>query len=254
MARNWWVAGLPVFSPHTLHQRACSSLRGGHWNGYHSPTLPLMVLVLLIHMHGGFFLMGAPFGGSRSLVHLMQGCTGFTLVFGIHIASREATFCHPCFPCEWAFALCVVCKFMLVLLFDWGLRLCVSFVHDWELDFSPVLGLCNVAIILIVSLGLLSSPGFGFLLGCWGCKHLLWLLLSCFGHARAKNNSEALFDLNCVSPFCLGLSPCYLYLLHGAVNYLSYCGMHWLVFGLLRVGLEARYAWENWCLEPLRQS
>ena len=73
-----------------------------------------------------------------------------------------------------------------------------------------------------MSLWLLMYLGFG-------------LLLSCFGHARAKNNFEAWFDLNCVSPFCWGLSPCYLYLLHGAVNCLPYCGMYWLVFRLLRV-------------------
>ena len=72
---------------------------------------------------------------------------------------------------------------------------------------------------------------------------VLWgLLLSCFVHARAKHNSEALFDLNCVSPFCLGLSPYCLYLLPIVVDCLFYYGMQWLVFGLLRVGLEARYA------------
>ena len=72
---------------------------------------------------------------------------------------------------------------------------------------------------------------------------VLWgLLLSCFGHARAKNNSEALFDLNFVSTFGLGLSPCCLHLLRRAVNYLFYCGIQWLVFRLLRVGLEAGYA------------
>ena len=84
-------------------------------------------------------------------------------------------------------------------------------------------------------LWLLIYPGFGLL-------RLLGLLLSFFGHARVKNNSEALFDLNCVSPFGLGLSPYCLHLLHRVVNYLFYCSMQWLVFGLLRVGLEAGYA------------
>ena len=71
---------------------------------------------------------------------------------------------------------------------------------------------------------------------------LLGLLLSFFGHARAKNNSESLLDLNCVSPFCLGLSACCLHVLHRAVNCLFYYDIQWLVFGMLRVGLEAGYA------------
>ena len=68
------------------------------------------------------------------------------------------------------------------------------------------------------------------------------LLLSYFGHARAKNNSELSCGLEPCSSFCLGLSPCGLHLLHRAVNCLFCCGMHWFVFGLLRVGLKAGYA------------
>ena len=98
----------------------------------------------------------------------------------------------------------------------------------------PILGLCKVAIFFIVSLWLLMYPGFG-------------LLLSCFIHARAKSNSE----LSCGSELCftcwLGLSPGCLFLLHRVVNGLFCCGMQWLVFGLLWVGLEAGYAWEDWC-------
>ena len=70
------------------------------------------------------------------------------------------------------------------------------------------------------------------------------LLLSFFGHARAKNNVE----LSCGSELCftcwVGLPPGCLCLLHRAVNGLFCCGMQWLVFGLLRVGLEAGYASE----------
>ena len=91
-------------------------------------------------------------------------------------------------------------------------------------------------------------------LGCWSslvlvvaCANIFWVPLSCFGHARAKNNSESTCWLELCSPFRLGLSPCCLYLLHRAVNCLFYYDMQWLVFGLLRVVLEAGYAWENWC-------
>ena len=51
------------------------------------------------------------------------------------------------------------------------------------------------------------------------------LILSCFGHARAKKNFESSCWLELCSPFHLGLSPCCLYLLHRAVNYLFYCGL-----------------------------
>ena len=37
---------------------------------------------------------------------------------------------------------------------------------------------------------------------------ILWvLLLSCFGHARAKNNSGVWLDLSYVSPFIWGCPP-----------------------------------------------
>ena len=42
--------------------------------------------------------------------------------------------------------------------------------------FFPILGLCIAATVFIVKLWLLEYPSFG-------------LLLSCFGHVRAKNNS-----------------------------------------------------------------
>ena len=74
-----------------------------------------------------------------------------------------------CFLCQcWesVFSPSTVCKFMLVLLINCGLHLCFYILQVLELDFSPVLGLCNVAIIFIVSLGLLATPGFGLLLGC----------------------------------------------------------------------------------------
>ena len=77
----------------------------------------------------------------------------------------------------------------------------------WEFGFSPVLGLCKVAIVFIVSLGC----QFTLVLGCFlvaEAADVLWgLLLSCFGHARANNNSGAWFDLNCVSPFVWGCHP-----------------------------------------------
>ena len=74
---------------------------------------------------------------------------------------------------------------------------------------------------------------FPWFLGCCVCKYLFGLLLSCFGHARAKNNSESPCLLELCSPFRLGLSPCCLHLLHRALSCLFYCGMQWLVFGLL---------------------
>ena len=78
--------------------------------------------------------------------------------------------------------------------------------------------------------------------GCCVCKCLLGMLLSCFGHARANNNSKLSCGLEPCSSFCLGLSPCGIHLLFRAVSCLFYCGMQWLVFGLLRVGLEVGYA------------
>ena len=40
----------------------------------------------------------------------------------------------------------------------------------------------------IVEIGAVVFPT---LFICCGCNYLLWLLLSCFGHARAKNNSDS---------------------------------------------------------------
>ena len=56
------------------------------------------------------------------------------------------------------------------------------------------------------------SCGFGVVVFPWfwvasWLLRLLGLLLSCFGHARAKNNSEALFNLNYVLPFVWGCHP-----------------------------------------------
>ena len=79
---------------------------------------------------------------------------------------------------------------------------------------------------------------------CCACKYLVGLLLSCFGNARAKNKSEsscltwAKFTLSFGDVTLLSSSP------SQSCELLFYCGMQWLVFGLLRIGLEARYAWE----------
>ena len=67
---------------------------------------------------------------------------------------------------------------------------CVFLCLRWEFDFSFVLRLWIVAIIHC-EFGLLMHPGFG-------------LLLSCFGHARAKNNSELSCGLEPCSPFVRG--------------------------------------------------
>ena len=61
------------------------------------------------------------------------------------------------------------------------------------LDSSSVLGLCIAVIVLIVCY-VVDAPWFG-------------LLLSCFGHDRAKNNSVFPCGLELCSFFCLGLSP-----------------------------------------------
>ena len=77
------------------------------------------------------------------------------------------------------------------------------------------------------------------------CKYLVGLLLSCFGHARENNNSEtscltwAVFTLSFGVVTLLSSPP------SQSCELLFYCGMQWLVFGLLRIGLEAGYAWEN---------
>ena len=75
--------------------------------------------------------------------------------------------------------------------------------------FFPALGLCIAAIVFIVSCGLrLSLPWlcqeycYLFIVGLWMLMHPgFGLLLSCFGHARAKNNSELSCGLSCVSSF-----------------------------------------------------
>ena len=54
MVGEWWVIGLPVFAPCTLHQQAHSSSHEGQRDGHHSPTLPLTVLVLLLDTQRGF--------------------------------------------------------------------------------------------------------------------------------------------------------------------------------------------------------
>ena len=61
------------------------------------------------------------------------------------------------------------------------------------LDSSSVLGLCMDAIVVIVCYAV-DAPWFG-------------LLLSCFGHDRAKNNSVWPCGLELCSIFCLGLYP-----------------------------------------------
>ena len=59
---------------------------------------------------------------------------------------------------------------------------------------SPLFWDCGLLPSFIVRLWLLMYPGFG-------------LLLSCFGHARAKNNYELPCGLELCFIFCLGLSP-----------------------------------------------
>ena len=77
----------------------------------------------------------------------------------------------------------------------------------WDFCFSPVLGLCNIAIVFIVSLGC----RFTLFLGCFlvsEATDVFWgLFLSFFCHSRAKNNSRVWFDLNYVSPFVWGCHP-----------------------------------------------
>ena len=74
MAGEWWLAGPPIFSPHTLHQRARSSSRGGQGNCHHSPTLPLTILGGFAQSHAGRFAPSRAhhLGDFPSLVHLTQ--------------------------------------------------------------------------------------------------------------------------------------------------------------------------------------
>ena len=50
-------------------------------------------------------------------------------------------------------------------------------------------------------------PGLGCFLVVEATDVIWVLLLSCFGHARAKNNSELPCGLELCFIFCLGLSP-----------------------------------------------
>ena len=84
----------------------------------------------------------------------------------------------------------------------------------------------------IVGLWLLKNPG----LGCFLVDEaavVIWVLLrSCFGHARAKNNSELSCGLSRVHRL-VGIVNRTSFLLHRTVKGLCCCGMQWLVFGLL---------------------
>ena len=80
-------------------------------------------------------------------------------------------------------------------------------------------GLWSVAS-FIEGLWMLMHPGFG-------------LLLSCFGHTRAKNNSELPCGLEAVFHLWFGTVPGCLCLHHRAVSGLCCCGVQWFVFVLL---------------------
>ena len=84
---------------------------------------------------------------------------------------------------------------------------CVILCPRWDFGFSPVLRLCKVSIVFIVSLGC----RFTLFLGCFlvaEAADVFWgLLLSFFGYARAKNNSGVWLDLNCASLFVWNCRP-----------------------------------------------
>ena len=105
----------------------------------------------------------------------------------------------------------------------------------------PLCRPCNVASISLYNWGYCWLT---LVLGCCVCKYLVGLLLSCFGHARAKNNSET----SCLTWVVFTLSFRVVTLLSSppsqSCEVLFYYSMQWLVFRLLRIGLEARYAWE----------
>ena len=65
---------------------------------------------------------------------------------------------------------------MLVPLSDGGLHLCFSFVQVGESDFSPVLGLCNVATVFIVSCGY----RFTLVLGCFLVVEVIGIVVELF--------------------------------------------------------------------------
>ena len=124
----------------------------------------------------------------------------------------------------------------------------------WESIFFPICRLCNVAIISLWGLGLLSSPSFGLILSYCSCKHLLgfcWVVLATLW---PRTTLSRLIYLSCVHLFVWGCHPVAFIFITERWDACFTVGMQWLVFGLFRVGLEAGYAWENWCLEPLKQS
>ena len=134
-----------------------------------------------------------------------------------------------------------------------GLRMCFPypgreldlFISMWDL-----LWVCVSPVAAVVKVCLLSSPGIWvavYATTFLGCYWVVWAMLG------PRTTLSHLIDFSCVHPFVwvvtmLSLFP------HRDVSCLFYYGMQWLVFGLLRAGLEAGYAWENWCLEPPRQS
>ena len=123
--------------------------------------------------------------------------------------------------CWLSFSLCWNCVKFPIIAVDaicCGLRLCfLVCARSWA---SPLLGDCGWLPSFIEGLWLLMHPGFG-------------LLLSCFGHARAKNNPELSYGSELCFTCWLELSPGCLCLLHRAMNGLFCCGTQWLVFRLL---------------------
>ena len=77
-------------------------------------------------------------------------------------------------------------------------RLDVGLAIDCHIRWLSFPWLCwEFCFLSIVDCGLLPS----FIVGLWLLKYLgFGLLLSCFGHARAKNKSELSCGLSCVSP------------------------------------------------------
>ena len=75
----------------------------------------------------------------------------------------------------------------------------------WEFYFLFTVG-CGWLPSFIVGLWLLKYPGLGCFLVAEAAV-IIWVLMrSCFGHARAKNNSEFPYGLELCFIFCLGLS------------------------------------------------
>ena len=120
----------------------------------------------------------------------------------------------------------------------------VSPVNDWILDSLPFADYVMLSL-FHCDIGAVVLP---LVLGCCVCKYILgcyWVFLATLG---PRTTLKHLVWLELCSPFRLGCHPVVFIFFTELWTTCFTAGMQCLVFGMFRVGLEAGYAWETWCL------